>query len=29
MVAACGLSELLPVDENVEAALSVFDPADW
>ncbi|HWF68083.1 MAG TPA: anti-sigma factor antagonist [Mycobacterium sp.] len=29
MVAACGLSELLPVDESVEAALSVFDPVDW
>jgi anti-anti-sigma factor len=29
MVAACGLGELLPVDESVDAALSVFDPADW
>jgi anti-anti-sigma factor len=29
MVAACGLSELLPVDESVDAALSVFDDADW
>jgi anti-anti-sigma factor len=29
VVAACGLSELLPVDESVDAALSVFDSADW
>lgn len=29
MVAACGLTELLPVDESIDAALSVFDPADW
>jgi hypothetical protein len=29
MVAACGLSELLPVDESVDAALSVFDDAEW
>ena len=29
IVAACGLSELLPVDESMEAALSVFDSADW
>jgi anti-anti-sigma factor len=26
VVAACGLSELLPVDVSVDAALSVFDP---
>ena len=25
VVAACGLSELLPVDDSVDAALSVFD----
>lgn len=29
IVAACGLSELLPVDESVDAALAVYDPADW
>ncbi|MGB6205570.1 anti-sigma factor antagonist [Mycobacterium sp.] len=29
MVAACGLGELLPVDESIDAALSVFDPTDW
>ncbi len=29
VVAACGLTELLPVDESVDAALSVYDPADW
>ena len=29
MVAACGLSELLPVDKSVDAALMVFDEADW
>ena len=29
MVAACGLSELLPVDHSVDAALSVYDPGDW
>jgi anti-anti-sigma factor len=29
VVEACGLSELLPVDESVDAALSVFDSADW
>jgi anti-anti-sigma factor len=29
VVAACGLSELLPVDASVDAALSVFDSADW
>jgi anti-anti-sigma factor len=29
MVAACGLSELLPVDDSVDAALSVYDPGDW
>jgi anti-anti-sigma factor len=29
VVAACGLNELLPVDESVDAALSVYDPADW
>jgi anti-anti-sigma factor len=28
IVAACGLSELLPVDDNVDAALSTFDLAD-
>jgi anti-anti-sigma factor len=25
VVAACGLSELLPVDDSVDAALAVFD----
>lgn len=29
VVAACGLSELLPVDDSVDAALSVFDSPDW
>ena len=29
VVAACGLRELLPVDNSVDAALSVFDPTDW
>ena len=29
VVAACGLTELLPVDESVDAALSIYDPADW
>jgi anti-anti-sigma factor len=29
MVAACGLSELLLVDESVDAALMVFDEVDW
>jgi anti-anti-sigma factor len=29
VVSACGLSELLPVDESVDAALSVFDTTDW
>lgn len=29
VVEACGLSELLPVDRSVDAALSVFDSADW
>jgi anti-anti-sigma factor len=29
VVTACGLTELLPVDESVDAALSVYDPADW
>jgi anti-anti-sigma factor len=29
VVEACGLSELLPVDATVDAALSVFDSADW
>jgi anti-anti-sigma factor len=29
MVAACGLGELLPVDDSIDAALSVFDEADW
>jgi anti-anti-sigma factor len=29
VVEACGLRELLPVDESVDAALSVFDSADW
>jgi anti-anti-sigma factor len=29
VVAACGLTELLPVDESVDAALSVYDAADW
>lgn len=29
IVAACGLSELLPVDGSVDAALSVYDPGDW
>jgi anti-anti-sigma factor len=29
VVEACGLSELLPVDASVDAALSVFDSADW
>lgn len=29
VVAACGLGELLPVGDSVEAALSVFDPVDW
>jgi anti-anti-sigma factor len=29
MVTACGLDELLPVDETVDAALSVFDEPDW
>lgn len=28
VVAACGLSELLPVDASVDAALSTFDLAD-
>jgi anti-anti-sigma factor len=28
IVAACGLSELLPVDDSVDAALSTFDLAD-
>jgi anti-anti-sigma factor len=29
IVAACGLGELLPVDDSVDAALSVYDPIDW
>jgi anti-anti-sigma factor len=29
IVAACGLSELLPVDPTVDAALSVSAAADW
>jgi anti-anti-sigma factor len=29
VVAACGLSELLPVDDSIDAALSVYDPTDW
>jgi anti-anti-sigma factor len=29
VVAACGLTELLPVDGSVDAALSVYDAADW
>lgn len=29
VVAACGLGELLPVDESVDAALSVYDAEDW
>ncbi len=29
IVAACGLSELLPVEPTVDAALSAFPPADW
>jgi anti-anti-sigma factor len=29
IVAACNLSELLPVDDSVDAALSAYDPADW
>jgi anti-anti-sigma factor len=29
IVAACGMSELLPVDATVDAALSALDPADW
>lgn len=28
IVSACGMSELLPVDATVDAALSVYDPAD-
>ena len=29
VVAACGLGELLPVDDSVDTALSVYDPTDW
>jgi anti-anti-sigma factor len=29
IVAACGLGELLPVDDSVDTALSVYDPVDW
>jgi anti-anti-sigma factor len=29
MVSVCGLTELLPLDASVDAALSVCDPADW
>ncbi|UQX10087.1 anti-sigma factor antagonist [Candidatus Mycobacterium methanotrophicum] len=29
IVAACGLGEVLAVDESVDAALSLSDPADW
>jgi anti-anti-sigma factor len=29
IVGACGLSELLPVDSTVDAALGAFIPADW
>jgi anti-anti-sigma factor len=29
VVAACGLTELLPVDKSIDAALSVYDPTDW
>jgi anti-anti-sigma factor len=29
IVAACGLGELLPVDDSVDTALSVYDPTDW
>jgi anti-anti-sigma factor len=29
IVAACNLSELLPVDDSVDAALSAYDAADW
>jgi anti-anti-sigma factor len=29
VVAACGLSDLLPVHESVDAALSMYDAVDW
>jgi anti-anti-sigma factor len=29
IVAACGMSELLPVDATVDAALLALDPAEW
>ena len=29
IVAACGMSELLPVDKTVDAALSACDPVDY
>jgi anti-anti-sigma factor len=29
IVAACGLGELLPVDDSVDTALSVYDLTDW
>lgn len=29
IVAACGLSELLPVEPTVDVALSAFPPVDW
>jgi anti-anti-sigma factor len=29
VLGACGLTDLLPVDDSVDAALSVFDTADW
>jgi anti-anti-sigma factor len=29
ILGACGLSELLPVDSTVDAALAAFIPADW
>ena len=29
IVTACGMRELLPVDDTVDSALSACDPADW
>lgn len=29
VVEACGLSELLPVDDSIDAALDACEPADW
>jgi anti-anti-sigma factor len=29
IIAACGMRELLPVDNTVDAALSACDPVDW